>query len=649
MKKPPKIPLENILADLPGYVFWKDKNLKFLGCNDNLLRLAGVKSKKDIIGKNDDHFGWGKREIAIFKKNDLEILKTGTSKLNIQEFINSKDGKKRLMLVSKSPLHDDHGKIVGIIGIASDITDYKTEGQIFLENIIALMPGFIFWKNKDSVYLGCNDTLATELGLKNRSEIVGMTDFDTPWRSKAERFMKDDSEVIAEGKGAPKLNIEESLPRPDGSFLRLLTNKVPLYDSKGIATGILAISHDITPLKKAEQEALLAKELAEAANKAKSNFLAVMSHELRTPLNAILGMTQLLNAKDMPDEYKDYIKIIQISGVNLLALINDILDFSKLEAGKIQIKSETFNLKTLMEETIISLQHLTQEKQIKLALKYDQKIPNEIKGDAVRLRQILINLANNAIKFTEKGQVIISVKYDKIDTNHLTLSFIVKDTGIGIPKDKLEYIFERFTQVNSNYSRRFGGAGLGLSISKQLTEAMGGKIKVKSTLGKGSEFHVTLPFFVPGLLNNHKLNKPVSRKISSKTFPSSHILLVEDNKINQYVARIMLEEIGCKVDIADNGKQAFEFFQQNAYGLVLMDIGLPDMDGIEVTKIFRHYEHEKKASKTPIIAITAHALEEDRHKFLQEGMDDIIVKPVMKDQLTELLKKWIRQKNKYHI
>jgi len=514
-----------------------------------------------------------------------------------------------------------------------------------LDNIIALVPGNFFWKDKYSRYQGCNNQSAELVGLKSRQEIVGLSDEELSsklgWgNNRVTLFQGMDKEVMETG--TPR-SVEESLTDNQGNNVIMLTTKVPLKNEAGGIIGLLGISLDITARKHAEEALLKAKERAEQANLAKANFLAIMSHELRTPMNAILGMAQILNARNLNAKQKEYISAITQAGKSLLALINDILDFSKFEAGKIKIHSEAFDLHKLIDDVVLTMQHVLKEHQVRLLLERDKDVPRWVLGDSLRVCQILINLVGNAIKFTKKGYIKIIANLKSKKNNKNSVEIMVEDTGIGIPVDKLDHIFERFTQIESQYNRRFGGAGLGLAISKQLVGAMHGSIGVRSELGKGSTFWFIIPFKLADkkaiLQIQNKEAITESELVISKL--NYQLLLIEDNPLNQKVAKIMLEDMGCKVDVVNNGYSGIAAYQKNYYDLIFTDIGLPDMDGLEVIRRIRAQEINKHI---PIVAMTAHVLEEDRKNCLNAGADDVLTKPFMREDLYSILMKWIVNK-----
>ncbi len=378
-----------------------------------------------------------------------------------------------------------------------------------------------------------------------------------------------------------------------------------------------------------------AKENAEAATRSKSIFLANMSHEIRTPMNGIIGMIDILKHTDLKFKQQEHLNIINTSANNLMTIINDILDFSKIEAGQIEMENINFDIRFQIEEIIKLLTLKTKEKKLNLFTKIDKNIPKILNGDTVRLKQIIINLTNNAIKFTEKGSINIDVLLREENNKKVKLLFVVTDTGIGISKDGLKKLFRSFSQTDASTTRKYGGTGLGLTISKKLAELMGGEIGVESEIEKGSKFWFTTVF------NIGKKEKKIFKKtkiinISGKKL---NILLAEDNPINQRVAIFNLKRLGHITDIAENGKIAIEKFQKKSYDLILMDIQMPELDGMEATKKIREIEKKSKIKKNPIsiVAMTANALKGDKENFLSKGMDNYISKPFKPKELADLL------------
>ncbi|HLH31719.1 MAG TPA: ATP-binding protein [Terriglobia bacterium] len=381
-----------------------------------------------------------------------------------------------------------------------------------------------------------------------------------------------------------------------------------------------------------------AKVRAEAANQAKSEFLANMSHEIRTPMNAILGMTELALTSDPRPEQRRYLSTVKQSANSLLQIIDDILDFSKIEAGKLDLHPAPFSLRDTLNDTLEVLASRAAEKEIELACQVSTRVPDNLRGDSTRLRQILMNLVGNAIKFTDHGEVFIMVERETDNTqkpngNELRLHFVVTDTGIGIPEDKQKVIFESFVQADGSMTKRYGGTGLGLSICSQLVNLMGGRIWVDSVVGRGSSFHFTVDVAI-----EHEMaaeEKPAQVQMRPDSRPL-RVLLAEDNEINQQVALEFLEMRGHRVRIANNGIEAVAAFAEERFDVILMDVQMPQMDGLKATAAIREKE-KTTGRRVPIIAMTGLAMKGDRQRCLDAGMDAYICKPIRSQELYEII------------
>ena len=415
----------------------------------------------------------------------------------------------------------------------------------------------------------------------------------------------------------------------------IYTTMTPVKDEAGNLVRVIIVDTDISEKKKIEQELIKAKEEAEEAAIAKQQFLANMSHEIRTPINGSMGMMHILENVEHAETRKKYLQLVNYASNNLLNIINDILDMSKLEFGKMVIEKTDFNVSELVLNITKSLQYQAEEKGLKLNCQIDNEIPAHLYGDPSKLNQILINLAANAIKFTHKGNVTITVQTVSQNEHTAQLLFTVTDTGIGIAKEHQSHIFEYFHQVNSNTTRQYGGTGLGLAIVKRLAEIQGGKAWFKSEENKGSEFYVQMDFEIVSTNIKEDIKQPVS--LEGDFLRGKKILLVEDETLNQMVAKYLLEnELGADVEIASNGEIAISILEKTCFDLVIMDIQMPKMNGYDTTYYIRT-KLPSPQNKTLILAMTAHAFKDEEIKCKEAGMNDFISKPIKIDELKQKL------------
>jgi signal transduction histidine kinase/CheY-like chemotaxis protein len=434
-------------------------------------------------------------------------------------------------------------------------------------------------------------------------------------------------EVIESGAPVEEVtNPDDPREKWSGKALQIWVH--PVVDESGLAHGAVEYGYDITGLRDA-------KEKAEAANTAKGEFLANMSHEIRTPLNGVLGMLQLATMTSLNKEQSEYIDIAIKSGRSLLTVINDVLDFSKIEAGKIEMGREAFNLPDMIHTLIEVFRNQADRKRVNLRHDLGDNLPRTVIGDEGRLRQILFNLVGNALKFTDHGEISLKVRVLNETDDAARLKFTVSDTGIGIPDDKVDTIFESFTQVDGSFSRKHSGAGLGLSIVKRLVELMNGEIELRSEIGKGTEVGFDILLGLDRRLDERR--DEAAGTTDGQKNAGRRILLVEDDGVNRLTMELYLKKQGYETDSAADGREALDKLRQKAYDAVLMDIQMPEMDGLEAAGRIRDGLGGATPREVPVIAFTAHAMSGDRERFLAAGMNAYVSKPVDFDALLEEL------------
>ncbi|MDY0131943.1 MAG: response regulator [Desulforegulaceae bacterium] len=456
--------------------------------------------------------------------------------------------------------------------------------------------------------------------------------------------------------GVPQKGVSYEAFNKNGDLIYLETSVSLIKDNKGKITGFRGITRDISSRKKTEKALKYAKDQAEAASESKSRFLANMSHEIRTPMGGIVGMANLLKETELNDEQKKQVEVILKSSNTLVGIINDILDFSKIESGQLILRTEPVDLRSLIENIKETLMASIKEKSLYFEIDIDTAIPEIIISDELRLQQILFNIIGNAVKFTQKGGIVVLVRLSAKGKNK-NINFKISDTGIGISEENIEKIFESFSQADNSISRKFGGTGLGLTITRELINLSGGFLKVESLEGKGSEFSFQLPFIEFNKNYSRQMNTKINTKVLKKDGLSFirhwkkqnnnkiRVLIAEDNEVNLELAIRFLEKIDPEIKVAQNGAEAFELVQKNQFDIILMDVQMPVINGVEATRLIRDFERENSIRAVPIIAITAHGMAEDKSRCLEAGMSDYISKPFNAKDLIDSIAGCLEQSN----
>lgn len=551
--------------------------------------------------------------------------------------IRDKEGKIRWVLDRGVVIEKaEDGKPLRIIGTHTDITETKSTEQALqnkeekYRSIIANMNlGLIEVDNEDRI-LYANQSFCTMSGY-SEEELMG--------KIAATTFLRDDNVQVVTQKNQQRIKgisdaYEIAAKNKDGQPMWWLVSGAPRYDKKGEVVGSIGIHLDITQQKKLETELVSAREQAEFSSRAKQVFLANMSHEIRTPMNAILGMGHQLQKTLLNEKQRFYLDAMNTSAENLLVIINDILDISKIEAGRLTLECIGFHIPDAIKRATQVMQHKAEEKGLELITHIDPSVADILLGDPYRLNQVLLNLISNAIKFTIKGKVTVNCTVLSAKKDEQVLQFTIIDEGIGMEKDFLDNLFQSFSQEDLSITRRYGGTGLGMAISKQLVELMNGNIVAESEKNKGTVIRLTIPFSI-GI----EADVPVLKADRADDLLLKHkkILLVEDNDMNRLVATTVLANYDCLITECRNGAEAVDLVKQEFFDLVLMDIQMPVMDGIEATRVIRH----ELRSDIPIIALSANAIKGENLRYFDAGMNDFISKPFTEEILISTIAKWL--------
>ncbi|HSW93848.1 MAG TPA: ATP-binding protein [Gammaproteobacteria bacterium] len=524
------------------------------------------------------------------------------------------------------PIHDpdkDHPSSEN-----SDIISALREENDTLHRIIELLPGNVYWKDTEGKFLGCNKNMAYVAGVESPDDITGKTTVQLFGEKLGNPVNQIDNQVMREGK---EHTIEEQGVTSNNQPAIYLSKKLPVYNKQGKILGTMGVSFDITDRKRMEKELKIAKEIAEASERAKSRFVATVNHELRTPLASILGLVDLLKEGDLNDrDLEKTTTSIEKSTQYLLNLVNDVLDFSKLETGKYTLQLGPVNFSHLLRDLRDMFRPLIRNRDIVLRLETDKNLPNFLLGDEHILRHVLLNFVSNAVKYTKKGRVTIKTQMLQQTEKYVRLKISIKDTGIGIPEDKLDEIFQPFQQLNDTWASR-NGTGLGLTIVKKLIETMGATMEVESKPGKGSTFSFTMDYPFPDE-NYPIIEKKPLPNVNREMTRQPIVLVIEDDPIIQFIHRKLLINIGCVVDMVDNAADALRILNET-HEMIFLDLSLPDIRGPALIKKIR----ETTPYTCPIVIISAFIDKEEEIACMKAGAIESITKPVSQAKLRELI------------
>jgi PAS domain S-box-containing protein len=612
----------------------------FIRVNKAYCDLTGY-SEEELLQKSC--IGMSVPEDIERAKQALQIILQVGFIENFEKSCFSKDGSRFTINMSVALMPDKEKMLLTTKNITKEVQLRNALNNKDKEQNILLS---LFDKGEANLFKWNNDAeWSIEYASENVGSLLGFTKEE--FMSKSVVYascihQEDLPRVIGEVQNAVEKNADFFKHQPyriitkDKKVKWVLDYTVTQKNEEDEITHFIGYITDITEQKLYEEQLKAAKIEADLANESKSQFLASMSHEIRTPMNGILGfLEQLAKTETDPERVKKF-DVIKNSGEQLLHIINDILDFSKIESGKMDIDLHPCSLSDLMQNSVNIFSEISSKKNISLTLLLDDKVPQCIMADKTRLQQVVFNLLSNAIKFTPNGgEIVLETKYNSALQSVL---INVKDNGIGIANDKLQSIFEAFVQEDKSTTRKFGGTGLGLAISSSLVHLMNSQLQVKSTLGQGSEFYFELPL---GICSDDTISPKVQKESKSRTKEEVHVLVVEDNKTNQMLMGMILDDLEITYDMAIDGVEAIKKFKEKTYDIILMDENMPNMNGIEATKHIREIESNHALQHTPIVAVTANALSGDKEKFLSLGMDDYVAKPYSQEDIERVLYRFV--------
>jgi PAS domain S-box-containing protein len=630
--------IRSLVATMKGSLYRcrVDGDWTLLFATDAIADITGYSADELVLNRTRSYGSLVHPDDRTMLGGAVEDAVVGRKPFAVQYRLRHRDGSLRWVSGQGQPIFDDDGQVLHLDGALFDQTESVASEERFRILFQEAADGHLLM-GPDGI-IDCNDAAALILGYSGRASLLGLSPpmLSPPCQADgrpSERKSRD-MDTIAYETGYHRF--EWTYQHLDGSDVLIEATLTPIR--LGGKSVLLEVWHDIGLRKKIEAELRAARDAAEWANAVKSDFLAMMSHEIRTPMNAVIGMSGLLLDSPLTEEQRRFAKVLRESAESLLAIINDVLDISKLEAGRLQLESIDLNLVQFLAGIEDVCAYEAQGKGLDFAVAMTPGTPQVVKGDPTRLRQILLNLIGNAIKFTERGRVALAVSVDAEDGSAVKLRFAVADTGIGVEPAVRARLFQKFSQADQTTTRRFGGTGLGLAICKQLVGLMGGDIGFESEPGRGSLF-----WFTATLRRSQTLRPyvPPARPTARSDGRRCTILLVEDNPANQLLAATLLRRAGHHVDVVENGADAVAAVGRAAYDVVLMDERMPHMDGVEATRLIRLLPGD--AAKIPIVALTGNALQGDRERLLAAGMDDYLSKPINPEKLLQAVSEWGRR------
>lgn len=646
--------LQAVIDNVPVRVFWKDRSSRYLGCNPAFSQDAGKSNPSELLGKTDYDLAWA-NEAERYQADDAAVIESESPKIAFEEPQTTPSGHTAWLRTSKVPLKDQANQVIGVLGMYEDVSEQRATAARLRESeerftlaMQAATDGLWDWNMQtQTTYLSpqwkamlgyeddeLDNSFATwERLVDEDGRVWTMALINDCLLGRSNGFRTEFQMRHKDGHWVDILSRAMIVRAPNGEPLRMVGTHVDITERNAIAR---QLEQAAQTMEQQNQALLVAHKQALVATEAKSAFLASMSHEIRTPLNAVIGMADLLRETALGPDQVAYVQHLSRAADHLMDLINSILDLSKIEAGELRLEQIPFNPREVVT-TVRDLMAVSAEaKSLVLDMQIQPDVPPTVSGDPTRLRQVLMNLVGNAVKFTERGQVRLTV--DAVA--HDRLRFSVADTGIGISSDKLPFIFESFTQGDTTTTRKFGGTGLGLSICQRLVTMMEGQLTVSSTLGVGSTFEFTIRLPIVADAGSPVSDRHIERRTEPTSTPSTRplrILVVDDLEDNRTIVAFYLKNSSAIVEMAENGRVALEKFQTGAYDLVLMDIQMPIMDGLQATTAMRQWERTHHRPPTPILALTAHALKEEAKKSLDAGCTAHLTKPIKKQALLKAI------------